>query len=642
MKTDFLALINKLKSENSAAIHLPDFFGNINIIEPCSFTFSLGEREQILQLTSYCNEIVAKAKNGEIFFNEKNKTTFLGTVVYPKLGRFYSNNNSSIFNESVAEDHSVDQSDQLKINLQQKILDLFKSLTNTDENILKTLDGMISIKTGHGKPTGYVNCILCIQDKDEMKSKTTNFAVASKLQGNKCYWITTNFGDHIKKMHKKHLKQKVIDDLAKKQPSTNRSATKKIKSVSCTKDVKPTNIKHELNSTKFVKSSSEVNKKREPNTSIDKTIITKKTDAIFEFTEDTDEFDNETGESNSELNTSKESTMLEKFNFEISTTEEPTNLQSIHLNQSNITEVIEQNSDFQTNVTRISAIVKTNVTNSQSIGRNESQVLKVFESKNFDTSEESIKVDKSYFEISVIDDSNVSQLQSMIYQQITEQLSRMEFVSFSIKQKRRMSFYSEGKQYLLETKPISKDGNCLYGSIADQLLGIPEHKNNEKTTTASGLRKTVMDYIGLNSWKFTNEIRGQVYDKFPYEMEQSELKKKCEEKIADLKKDGIWGGSESLAAVKILFEVNILVLNESGDCYFFQGFNESIDKSIILAYRFLEDKKSRNEYTTRKHYESVISIHSEDVFSLACMIAKKMVETSKIPLKPNEVIELNE
>lgn len=212
MRTDFLSDINKLQNgENPILINLPDFFGNINITEPCSFAFSLGEREQILQVALYSNEIVTKAKNGEVFFEENKRISYASTIVYEKLGRFFSNKTLPAMNESesgtlLPTSNTLNTS---KHTLYEHMINLLMSMDIEGKIFQKFVENMVSVKIKDGKTTGYVKCILCIER--QIKSKTTDFAIGTKSKGNKSYWITSNFVNHLKRTHKIQSKGKTDD-----------------------------------------------------------------------------------------------------------------------------------------------------------------------------------------------------------------------------------------------------------------------------------------------------------------------------------------------------------------------------------------------------------------------------------------------
>lgn len=235
MRTDFLSLINKLQNgENSILINLPDFFGNVNITEPGSFSFSLGDREQIRQIAIYSNEIVTNAKNGQVFFNENKKVSGANTVVYKDLGRFFSNRNFETSNRL----ESGGQSNAMELSLYKHMHNLFKSMDIEEETLQKFDESMVSVRNKNGKLTGYLKCIICVEKK--VKSKTNEFAIGSKSSGNKCYWITSNFTNHMRKMHS--ISKSKLHDVEEKTMLVDSSTEKRTETALCKEADRPNKI----------------------------------------------------------------------------------------------------------------------------------------------------------------------------------------------------------------------------------------------------------------------------------------------------------------------------------------------------------------------------------------------------------------
>lgn len=153
------------------------------------------------QIALYAAEIVNDSKRGIAFFNDSNKKpklNYTGTVFHENFGRFFTNEQMLPTNEP--------QSEALKSGLYDHISNLLDS-TDIDKNITcQFKKDMISVVfRKDGKPTGYSKCILCILGisciEDKGKSKKEEFSIGTKLVGEKCYWISSNFLDHIKCMH---------------------------------------------------------------------------------------------------------------------------------------------------------------------------------------------------------------------------------------------------------------------------------------------------------------------------------------------------------------------------------------------------------------------------------------------------------
>lgn len=79
-----------------------------------------------------------------------------------------------------------------------------------------------------------------------------------------------------------------------------------------------------------------------------------------------------------------------------------------------------------------------------------------------------------------------------------------------------------------------------------------------------------------------------------------------------------WGGFESMQVVSIIYKVNILIFNESGDIYFPLGFEPGYEKTVMIAYRYATGSK-----TVRDHYDSVIEIDQKYLFDCVKHLATR-------------------
>lgn len=196
VRKDLVAIVHKLKNdENPVFINDADFFGNIKINEPSSFTFSLGERVQIEQIALFSNEIVMKAKDGKEFFKTKTKVNYDDTIIYRDFGRFFSSKHTQISDILDSETRIK----ELKSSLHHQILSLLKSLDVEEEIRKQYNEDMVSVIIQKGKPSGLAKCLLCILNN--VKSKKSEFAIWGKISKDKCYWTTSNFSQHITNTH---------------------------------------------------------------------------------------------------------------------------------------------------------------------------------------------------------------------------------------------------------------------------------------------------------------------------------------------------------------------------------------------------------------------------------------------------------
>lgn len=497
MRTDFLNKINNLQSgKNPTLINLSDFFGNINITEPSSFAFSLGERVQIQQVALYSDEIVTKAKNGDVFFNEKKRISYAGTVVYDKLGRFFSNNTLPAINEPESQtplptSNTLDILNTLKHKLYEHIHNLFKSMDIEGNILQKFNENMVSVKIENGKTTGYVKCILCIER--QIKSKITDFAVSSKSNGNRNYWITSNFLNHLKRTHKIQSKEKTDDAFP---PNEMPGAVKKY-----------------------------TTKKK-----CDQVDISSSTPGIEVV--------------NNKLDESSSNLAIESKNYEMMVESE----------------------------------------NIEAVGVDNSE-------KDESTIEMMKQPERTLnLEIVAVDLPDGTDLQTKIYMQISNQLMTLEYCfTYDARVKNKVGFYmSEDQRLEIETINIPKDGNCMFHAIIHQITG-KDVQSKEFNMLVKQLRAEVSSFILQNFSTFEHELKNRVYDEFPSRSSEENMDEECQIIAESLAKNGYWGGNETLYAVLLLYNVNILVINEEGVAYFIDKFDETSNKTIVLAFKLMDD-----------------------------------------------------
>lgn len=184
----------------------------------------------------------------------------------------------------------------------------------------------------------------------------------------------------------------------------------------------------------------------------------------------------------------------------------------------------------------------------------------------------------------------------------------------------------------MKVAQIQKDGNCLFGAAVHQLerTVIKSNAHYQKT---SELRSNVVSFISENLSKFEHELKGRI-DKVCTKTKS--LKEQYEMFLENkLSRDGTWGGTESLKAIKLLHGVNILIINESGEYYFVDSYDDTFDleKILILAFRVKSniDKSLKNiKNGNRDHYDSVVYIEPADVLSISEELIRKMKNKRKM------------
>lgn len=245
-----------------------------------------------------------------------------------------------------------------------------------------------------------------------------------------------------------------------------------------------------------------------------------------------------------------------------------------------------------------------------------------------------------------IEPIDVSTLESLIYNQISDQLIQMKNVTMTHnEQLSEMIFLIGNARYSLHTVKIDANGSCLFGASIHQTLGTKIASTAQSEGTKK-LRADVVAHIKKNRTEFKKELEGAALDLWETEARLN-LEVACTRFLeVELPKNCTWGGSETIKAITQLKKVNILVINENGDFYYPCRFNTQFEQTIILAYttyQYEEHEISDCENGTaevfnvatinRIHYDSVINIEQKDVFSLSKMLAstayKQMMDKGK-------------
>lgn len=214
---------------------------------------------------------------------------------------------------------------------------------------------------------------------------------------------------------------------------------------------------------------------------------------------------------------------------------------------------------------------------------------------------------------------NVVQFESnqhkFMFDQVSTQITKMIETTLSNNEKHTelYSQLTDSNRQCLKIVAIAKDGNCLFSSLAHQLFGH-KIKSSEHKEATKKLRKDVVDHIIANYSSFQLDLRTRVYET----VDQAAIKDMNTECLFILNhcltKSGFWGGSETMKAVHELYHVNILIFNENGICHFFNQWNDSNDRTVILAYRLAHTKKNEAA-DSHNHYDSVCDMSSEEMYN---------------------------
>lgn len=180
-----------------------------------------------------------------------------------------------------------------------------------------------------------------------------------------------------------------------------------------------------------------------------------------------------------------------------------------------------------------------------------------------------------------------------------------------------MQFQIANKTHTITVSKILQDGNCLPAAICHQLfhdsIGSTAHRNKIKE-----LRTLVVDHIlnPENFPSFEHDLKNRVYE-IKSKNEITDMTMECKLLVRHgLSRDRYWCGSETLAVVSKCHRVNILIFNEMGDVYLFDGRDEVHGKTIAIAFRL----NSTNEFY---HYDSVSDIESNVLYEIVQTISKK-------------------
>lgn len=248
------------------------------------------------------------------------------------------------------------------------------------------------------------------------------------------------------------------------------------------------------------------------------------------------------------------------------------------------------------------------------------EIMEILDDSSLNTSGASAE-DIETYEIENFVDTNSNQYQ--IFQQITEQNLFMTKTIFTHSETQSsMEFDLNGKLVKIPLVPILGDGNCMFGTLSHQLFG---HKvdSAEHQQSAAELRMSAVQYIEANFEDFINSLKGRVMDEIEERNKNKRSKKppvdvtekKCKNFLKTLKQNGVFGGSESLTAIRQTYSVNILIFNESGPCYFPYGFNPNYKRTIFMAYRLVAGSQ-----TDRNHYESPTDVNMKHLFDCVKML----------------------
>lgn len=203
----------------------------------------------------------------------------------------------------------------------------------------------------------------------------------------------------------------------------------------------------------------------------------------------------------------------------------------------------------------------------------------------------------------------------------------------------QMLFENGDKTCSVDLVGIDSNGDCLFGSIIHQLHIFPLSSEEHKKAITE-LRAEVVDYIRTNINNFEHEIKGRLYA----ERSKKKIKGKIQNFLLeankflndDLSRTGFWGGSETIKAVYLKYQVNVAVVDEESSIRFAEKFEPQYPKTLLLAYRLNSYQDIEGTGGARNHYCSVASIEKEAIAGISEFLASNI----KITLGIDEVVEL--
>lgn len=223
---------------------------------------------------------------------------------------------------------------------------------------------------------------------------------------------------------------------------------------------------------------------------------------------------------------------------------------------------------------------------------------------------------------------NEKTVRGLIYTQISNQVAKMTHLKFAHNESEsEMSFEIMGKIHKIGIGKIKADGSCFFRVYVHQIHG-DKLNGPKQSQNADSLRHNVVTYIQSNYAKFEVDLNGRMFDE---KKRIGNMENECRNFIQKtLPKSETWGGSESIKAILLMYEKNILIFNENGNCYYVNGFDETYKETILLAYRNTKAKVSDQK---RDHYDSIISIDEPITLKMAKYLAEIYIKRNSQPTK---------
>lgn len=194
-------------------------------------------------------------------------------------------------------------------------------------------------------------------------------------------------------------------------------------------------------------------------------------------------------------------------------------------------------------------------------------------------------------------------LKQIVIRQLTDQMKKLAISCGLDKQTDELC---SSDTDILRVKGIN-EGSCLFKALCHQI----DSKSDE--SSATNLRNQVIEYIKSNMAHFKDVLERRV-DRYNVGKKRKRKLTIDEFVVNHLKKQNTYGGSETVLALKEMFKVNIITIDDKGLLVLPICFNQTFKRTLIIC--------SNGEF----YYQSVVSISSEVIKQISDDLAAKFFE----------------
>lgn len=171
---------------------------------------------------------------------------------------------------------------------------------------------------------------------------------------------------------------------------------------------------------------------------------------------------------------------------------------------------------------------------------------------------------------------------------------------------------------------VNGEGDCLFLSLSHQLFAFKVN-SEEHVNDTHQLRATVVEFILSNISDFLHEIKGRIYETESNLVATAAAKIIDEEECRDfvqneLAKRGFWGGIETFKAVSLIYNVNIVCVNDDGSCNLPCKFNSKAERTLIFLY------------SEKVHYDSIVGLNDLKISKIVDVLVNDQKKNNKLEL----------